>query len=88
MLLPRGGFEFSRYKSDFPAEPALTFVCWDALGDAQDICAWQPATGKIATGSAALLCWARIISMHLSWTVDSKFIVTRWIGSAPRDTEL
>ena len=57
VLLPRGGFEFSRYKSDYPAEPALTFVCWDALGEAHDICAWQPATGKIATwvDRAALL---------------------------------
>ena len=47
----------SRYKSDYPAESALTFVCWDAFGDPQDICAWQPATGKIATwfGRAALL---------------------------------
>ena len=57
VFLPRGGFEFSRYKLDYPAEPALTFVCWDTLGDAHDICAWQPATSKIATwfGRAALL---------------------------------
>jgi hypothetical protein len=57
VFLPRGAFEFSRYKSDYPAEPVLTFVCWDALGDPQDICAWQPVTGKIATwiGRAALL---------------------------------
>jgi len=57
VFLPRGAFEFSRYKLDFPAEPALTFVCWDAFGDPQDICAWQTATGKIATwmGRAALL---------------------------------
>jgi hypothetical protein len=57
VFLPRGTFEFSRYKKDYPAESALTFACWDALGDPQDVCAWQPATGKTATwfGRAALL---------------------------------
>jgi hypothetical protein len=57
VFLPRGTFEFGRYKKDYPAESALTFICWDAFGDPQDICAWQPATGKTATwfGRAALL---------------------------------
>ena len=56
VFLPRGTFEFGRYKKDYPAVSALTFVCWDTFGDAQDVCAWQPATGKTATWSAALLC--------------------------------
>jgi hypothetical protein len=57
VFLPRDGFEFARYKVDYPAETALTFVCWDVLGEALDICACQPTTGKIATwfGRAALL---------------------------------
>jgi hypothetical protein len=57
VFLPRGAFEFGRYRKDHPAESALTFVCWDAFGDAQDICAWQTATGRIVTwfGRAALL---------------------------------
>ena len=88
VFLPRGGFEFSRYKSDYPAEPALTFVCWDTLGDAHDICAWQPATSKTLRGSAMLLCWAKIISMPPRWTADFKSIPVRWIGFARRDTEL
>ena len=55
VFLPRG-FEFGRYKKDYPGKLALTVVCWDRFGDAQDICAWQPKTGKIATwcGRAAM----------------------------------
>jgi hypothetical protein len=57
VLLPRGTFEFGRYKIDYPIESALTFVCWDHQGDAHDICAWLPTTGAVATwlGHAALL---------------------------------
>jgi hypothetical protein len=56
VFLPRGGFEFSRYKLGAPAKQALTFVCWDAF-EPQDICAWELATGRIGTwmGRAALL---------------------------------
>src|ERR1700761_3809309 len=31
------------------AEAALVLLCRDDLGDAIDIAAWQPATGRIAT---------------------------------------
>lgn len=56
VFLDNGCFEFGRYRSG-KAQPALTFVCWSHDGVAEDICAWQATTGKIATwlGQASML---------------------------------
>ena len=56
IFLDNGCFEFCRYREG-KIEPALTFVCWSHDGVAEDVCAWQATTGKIATwlGRAAML---------------------------------
>jgi hypothetical protein len=56
VFLDNGHFEFCRYRAG-KAEPALTFVCWSDDGVAEDVCAWQATTGKVATwlGHACLL---------------------------------
>ena len=56
VFLDDGYFEFSRYREGNP-EAALTFVCWSQDGVAEDVCAWQTMTGKIATwlGHARML---------------------------------
>jgi hypothetical protein len=48
VFLDNGCFEFSRYREG-KADAALTFVCWSQDGVAEDVCAWQATTGKIAT---------------------------------------
>jgi hypothetical protein len=56
VFLDNGCFEFSRYRED-KSRGALTFVCWSQDGIAEDVCAWQATTGKIATwlGRARML---------------------------------
>jgi hypothetical protein len=80
VFLPRNTFEFDRYKKDYPAEPALTFVCWDALGDARDICAWLPKTGKIATwrGCAALCGEDNLYAPRLEGVLQVHADVLSW----------
>lgn len=48
VFLDNGAFEFCRYRQG-PTQAALTFVCWSDDGCAEDICAWQATTGRIAT---------------------------------------
>lgn len=56
IFLDNGCFEFSRYRAGKP-QPALTFACWSDDGVAEDVCAWQATTGKLATwlGHACML---------------------------------
>lgn len=56
IFLDNGCFEFCRYREG-QADHALTFVCWSHDGVAEDICAWQATTGKIAPwiGHACML---------------------------------
>ena len=48
IFLENDCFEFCRYQPGKP-QPALTFVCWSYDGIAEDVCAWQATTGKLAT---------------------------------------
>lgn len=56
IFLDNGHFEFCRYRAG-KASPALTLVCWSDDGVADDVCAWQATTGRIATwlGHASML---------------------------------
>lgn len=48
VFLDNGCFEFCRYRMG-KVQHALTFVCWSHDGAAEDICAWQASTGRLAT---------------------------------------
>jgi hypothetical protein len=48
IFLDNGCFEFCRYREG-KAQPALTFVLWSIDGSAEDVCAWQATTGRLAT---------------------------------------
>jgi hypothetical protein len=66
VFLDNGCFEFSRYREGKPGA-ALTFVCWSQDGVAEDVCAWQATTGKIATwlGRARMLGEDNLLSPRL-----------------------
>lgn len=61
-------FEFEHHHTRDGAEPAYVFLILDQHGDALDIVAWSPATGKVATwlGRAWALGQERINAPRLT----------------------